>query len=220
MIPNRRTILAFAPVLAATMFLGGCAGKGDLVVDQGVGITAVRSPCPAVGIPDFTGDVTTFKTPGDQSAANIDVTASMTHVRSTCDDTGTKVYTEVTFDVLAERTDTRGARQVELPYYAVVLQGGTAVQSKRISKVTVNFADGEARAQASGKAASYIDRTAATLPADIRDKITRKRKAGDADAALDPLVDPEVKAALNRANFELLVGFQLTEDQLAYNATM
>ena len=31
--------------------------------------------------------------------------------------------------------------------------------------------------------------------------------------------EPEVRAALARASFELLVGFQLTEDQLAYNAT-
>ena len=56
-------------------------------------------------------------------------------------------------------------------------------------------------------------------PEDIRDKITEERRPGDPDAALDPLADPEVRAALDRANFELLVGFQLTEDQLEYNAT-
>ena len=49
--------------------------------------------------------------------------------------------------------------------------------------------------------------------------ITRNRRAGDDDAAIDPLTRPEVRAALARASFELLVGFQLTEDQLAYNAT-
>ncbi len=31
--------------------------------------------------------------------------------------------------------------------------------------------------------------------------------------------DPDVKAALARAEFEVLVGFQLNQDQLAYNAT-
>ena len=30
---------------------------------------------------------------------------------------------------------------------------------------------------------------------------------------------PSCRAALNRATFEVLVGFQLTEQQLAYNAT-
>jgi len=33
------------------------------------------------------------------------------------------------------------------------------------------------------------------------------------------LTEPAVRAALDRANFELLVGFQLTTDQLAYNVT-
>jgi hypothetical protein len=33
------------------------------VVEQGVGITALRSVCPAVGVPDFTGDVTLFSPP-------------------------------------------------------------------------------------------------------------------------------------------------------------
>ena len=33
---------------------------------------------------------------------------------------------------------------------------------------------------------------AATLPEDVRRRVTRKRKPGDADAAIDPLADPEV----------------------------
>ena len=85
--------------------------------------------------------------------------------------------------------------------------------------MTLSFADGQERAQAHAQAASYIDRAEASLPADIRERITRKRKAGDDDAALDPLAEPEVRAALARASFELLVGFQLNEQQLAYNAT-
>ena len=56
------------------------------------------------------------------------------------------------------------------------------------------------------------------IPAATGD-ITRERKPGDADAALDPMADPEVRAAVQRASFELLVGFQLTQDQLRYNAT-
>ena len=68
-----------------------------------------------------------------------------------------------------------------------------------------------------GKASAYVDRAAATLPADIQERITRKRKAGDQDAAVDPLSIPEVRVAVQRASFELLVGFQLTQDQLEYN---
>ena len=46
-------------VLAAAG-LAGCKTAGDLVVEEGVGITALRTVCPAVGIPDHTGDVTLF----------------------------------------------------------------------------------------------------------------------------------------------------------------
>lgn len=212
-----RTRLIAAVAIAAA--LAGCRGTGDLVVDEGVGITAVRSACPAVGVPDYTGDVTLFRTLGSTTADNIDVVAALTNVRSTCNDTGEKVYTAATFDVLARRTDVRGARQVELPYFATVLRGGSAVVTKRVGTVTLNFADGQERAQASGTASSYVDKAEASLPADIRELITRKRRAGDADAAVDPLSRPEVRAAVQRASFELLVGFQLTQDQLTFNAT-
>ena len=47
------------PAIAMVAALAGCAKEGELVVDQGVGITAVLTTCPAVGIPDYTGDVTT-----------------------------------------------------------------------------------------------------------------------------------------------------------------
>jgi hypothetical protein len=212
-----RNRLITAVALAAA--LAGCRGTGDLVVDEGVGITAVRSACPAVGVPDYTGDITLFRTPGVTTADNIDVVAALTNVRPACNDTGEKVFTSATFDVLARRTDTRGARQVTLPYFVTVLRGGSAVVTKRVGSVTLNFADGQERAQASGQASSYVDKAEASLPPEIRELITRKRKAGDADAAVDPLSRPEVKAAVNRATFEMLVGFQLTQDQLTYNAT-
>ena len=199
--------------------LAGCRSEGDLVVEQGVGITALRTVCPAVGIPDYTGDVTLFSPANARTADAIDVTAAMTNVRSTCDDSGERVYAVANFDVVAQRRNTQGARTVELPYFSTVIRGGSAVVAKRVGTVTLNFADGQARAQASGAAGAYIDRAEATLPADIRERITRKREAGEAEAAVDPLSEPEVRAAIARASFELLVGFQLNQDQLAYNAT-
>lgn len=215
MIPQTRLISAIA--LAAA--LAGCKTKGDIVVDEGVGISAVRSACPSVGIPQNTGDVTTFRVPGATTADNIDVVAAMTNVRSQCNDAGAKVFTQVTFDVQARRSDARGARTVTLPYYVVVLRGGRAVISKRIGQVALTFADGQNRVTARGQGAAYVDKAEATLPRDIRDRITRKRRAGQEDAAIDPLAQPEVKAAIARATFDVLVGFQLTQDQLTYNAT-
>ncbi len=216
-----RSRLTLTALIGATALggLAGCKSSGELVVDEGVGVTAVRSRCPAVGVPNFTGDITLFGRAGAKTADNIDVVAAITNVRSQCSETTEQVTSSLTFDVLAKRTGTRGPRQVTLPYFVTVLRGGDSVVSKRLGQVTVVFADGQERASTSGSGTAYVDRAEATLPEDIRDKITRRRRAGDADAAVDPLSDPEVKAALARAEFEVLVGFQLNQDQLAYNAT-
>lgn len=206
-------------LVAVAAVLGGCRSKGDIVIEQGVGITALRSVCPAVGVPDYTGDITLFSPAEARTASAIDVTAAITNVRPACNDTGADVYSEASFDVVARRTDVRGARSVALPYYATVVRGGDEVVSKRVGTVNVYFADGQERAQASAKVGAYVNRAEATLPEDIRARITRKRKSGDADAAIDPLSEPEVKAAVKRASFELLVGFQLSREQLGYNVT-
>ncbi|MDZ4272428.1 MAG: hypothetical protein U0975_07120 [Erythrobacter sp.] len=205
--------------LAMTAALVGCGREGELVINQGVGVASVLTLCPAVGIPDYTGDITTFRVADDRTAGNLDVSAAMTNLRSTCNDTTDQIYSEATFDVNARRTDTRGARTVTLPYFVTVLRGGSAVVSKRVGEVTLTFADGQERASAAGKVGSFINRADAALPDDIREKITKKRRAGDAEAALDPLADPEVKAAIARTRFEMLVGFQLSESQLVYNVT-
>ena len=212
-----RTALLAAAVSAAA--LAGCNRPGDLVIEQGVGITALRSVCPAVGVPDFTGNVTLFNPADARTADAIDVVASLTNVRSQCNDSGAEVFSTANFDVLAQRRDTRGARTVTLPYYSTVVRGGTAVIAKRLGTVTLNFADGQDRTYASGTAGAVVNRAAATVPEDIRARITQRRRAGEAEAAVAPLSQPDVREALARASFELLIGFQLTDDQLAYNAT-
>ena len=210
---------AFLACAASATLLAGCAQDGEIVVDQGVGITALRSVCPAVGVPDYTGDITLFSQPGVRTADALDISAAITNVRSTCNETGEQVYTGATFDVVASRRDVRGARTVQLPYFSTVMRGGTSVVAKRVGTVTLTFADGQERAQASASAESYVSRAEATIPQEIRERITRRRRPGDQSAAVDPLSEPDVRAAVARATFELLIGFQLSEDQLAYNVT-
>lgn len=218
-LPAPGAVLAVSLALAA---LGGCArGRGELVVDDSVGVTALRSACPLVAIPEMTGDVTLFTDPARTDAGAIDVVATMTNLRGSCDeDSGRdKLTSDASFDVLARRTDTRGSRHVELPYFVVVVRGGNVIIAKRVGTVAIDFADGQDRATGHARGGSTVDRAEATLPQDIRKRLTTKRKPGDPDAAVDPLAQPEVRAALAKASFELLVGFQLTDRQLAYNAT-
>jgi hypothetical protein len=197
--------------------LAACSTPNNQITDTG--ITATRSACPAVAIPAATGDITLFNPEGSRDASAIDVVANITNLRSTCDEAGENIVTRVTFDVQAQRRDARGARQVVLPYFAVAVQGGTQVQSKSVGRVGLSFADGALRASTSGQATGQVTRAAVTLPEDVRERITRRRKPGDPEAAIDPLADPVVREAVRKASFEMLVGFQLTQDQLAYNAT-
>ncbi len=207
----------FFAVAACGLMLAGCARQGDF--DSSGGIIITRNACPAVAVPSHTADITLFDPPASLDSRAIDVVADITNVRSNCADSGEDVVVTASFDVQARRSNANGARDVVLPYFATVLQGGRVVVSKRISRVSIHFNDGELRAEAKGGASAYVNRAAVTLPADVQERITRKRKAGDADAAIDPMADPQVREAVSRASFELLVGFQLTQGQLQYNAT-
>ncbi|MDQ8755385.1 hypothetical protein RCO27_04010 [Sphingosinicella sp. LHD-64] len=194
----------------------GCAREGDIFQ---TGILTSYTACPAVAIPAPTGDVTLFNPENSTDASAIDVVANMTNVRSTCDETGENIVTTASFDVQARRSNASGAREVVLPYFAVVVQGNSNVTAKRVSRVSLRFEDGQYRASTSAQATSQVLRSAATLPEDIRRQITRERRPNDPQAAIDPLSDPAVRAAVDRARFELFIGFELTPEQLRYNAT-
>ena len=208
----KRRLTALALVLLAA----ACSREGQLT-ERGIYVT--RSICPQVGIPAATGDITLFNPANRTDAAALDVTATITNLRTTCDDTGANVVSTVTFDVLATRRDAGEARSVVLPYFTVAMQGGEQVVAKKVGNIGLNFAAGNTRAQTSGQATIQVSRAVATLPADVRKELTRERKASDPNAAIDPLSDPKIRDAVARATFEHLIGFQLTQEQLRYNAT-
>ena len=202
--------------LIALALLAGCTRKGN--IEEG-GIYTVRSACPQVAIPAATGDITLFDPAGSTAASAIDVEATITNVRTNCQEAGSEVISTATFDVVATRRSPAGARQVVLPFFDVVVQAGQNVVAKRIGQVALSFPAGSIRAQTSGQATARISRSAATLPDNVRELLTKPRKVGDPDAAVDPMSDPAVRNAVANASFAHLVGFELTQEQLKYNAT-
>ena len=198
------------------VLLAGCTRRGN--IEDG-GIYTVRSACPQVAIPAATGDVTLFDPAGSTDASAIDIEAAITNVRDTCQDSGDQVVSTATFDVVATRRDPTQPRQVLLPFFDTVVQSGNKVVAKRIGQVALNFPAGSVRAQTSAQATAHVARSAATLPENVRALLTKPRKVGDPDAAIDPMSDPAVRDAVAKATFEHLVGFQLTPEQLRYNAT-
>jgi hypothetical protein len=202
--------------VAALATLSACNKEGS--IEQG-GIYITRSTCPQVGIPAATGDITLFSPAGRTDSAAIDVVATITNLRATCTEDAAHVVSTATFDVVATRRDASQARQVTLPYYNVIAQGGSEIVAKKIGYVALNFPAGSVRAQTNAQATGRVARGAVVLPEDVRRELTRDRKVGDADAAIDPLTDPKIRDAVAKATFEQLIGFQLTQEQLRYNAT-
>lgn len=210
--------LRLAALIAITT-LSACRHTGDITSENGGGVYAVRSSCPIAGVPAGTGDVTLFDPAGSTDARAIDVTAAITDVRAVCQDSGNDVVSTATFTINALRRDAGAARQVVLPYFDVALQGGQTVVAKRIGQAVLNFPAGDLHAATRVQASVRVNRAVATLPANVRRILTRPRKSGEADAATDPLADPAVRGAVAKATFEHLVGFQMSQDQLKYNAT-
>ncbi|QIL03367.1 hypothetical protein G7078_08310 [Sphingomonas sinipercae] len=196
--------------------LAGCKTAGT--IDDG-GIYTVRSSCPQVAIPAGTGDITLFN-PGDsREAGAVDVTAAITNVRATCTETAGEFISTAVFQVVATRRDAGAARQVVLPYFDIAMQAGNQVVAKKLAGVAINFPAGSNRAITAGQGTVRISRAAATLPESVRKVLTARRRVGDTNAAIDPLTDPTIRDAVARATFQHLVGFQLSQDQLRYNAT-
>jgi hypothetical protein len=210
--------LRLAALVALTL-LCGCRRAGELTPENGGGVYAVRSACPIPGIPAGTGDITLFNPSNSTDSRAIDVTASISDLRATCNDTGADVISTATFTVVGLRRNAGPARQVVVPYFDVALRGGSQIAAKQVGQAVLNFAPGSLHAWARVQATVRVNRASATLPANVRDILTRPRKAGEAEAAVDPMADPAVSKAVANATFEQLVGFQLTQDQLKYNAT-
>ncbi|HEX6783779.1 MAG TPA: hypothetical protein VF098_03880 [Sphingomicrobium sp.] len=210
--------LRLAALISLTL-LAGCRHAGDLTGENGGGVYAVRSTCPVVGIPTGTGDITLFNPAGSTDENAIDVSATMTQLRSYCQESGADVVSTVTFTVTALRRDAGPARKIVLPYFDVALRGGSTISAKQIGYVELNFPAGSLHATTRGQASIRVNRASATLPDNVKAILTRPRKSGESDAAIDPMSEPGVRAAVAAATYEHLVGFQMTRDQLKYNAT-
>ncbi|MEI6486580.1 MAG: hypothetical protein WCO11_09975 [Sphingomonadales bacterium] len=203
-----RRPLSFTLLAVPLLMLAGC-DRNPLVVK--------RSSCPAVAVATYAGDVTLFTPGAAPDAANVDAMATITNVRDECTETADRFAARITYDVVARRTDKSAARQLVLPVFAAVVQAGNIINAKQIANVTVNFAAGQDRAVGRGTAEASVSRAAAAVPQAVLDKVNRKRRAGDFDAAVDPMADPEVRSALRAASFEVVLGFQLDDRALAYN---
>lgn len=190
------------------VLLAGC-NRNPLLVE--------RSRCPAVAIPVHTGSYTRFDPPQSRDASAIALTAQISDLSGNCIEGSEFLVTDVQFTVTAQRRQAAAAEEIYLPIFVGLVQGGDVLVSKQMTGVSLRFEAGQRRAETRGGGRAEVHRSAATLSEDVRKRITRERKPDEPDALVDPLSDPQVRAAVRAASFELLVGFQLDDASLAYN---
>ncbi len=197
-----------AGLLASALALAGC-NRNPLLVK--------RSQCPAVAVPAYAGSVTRFEPAQSRDADAIDLTAQLVDVSGQCIEGAENITSNLSFTVAAQRRQAGEAREVYLPLFVALVQGGNVLVSKQQTGVMLRFAEGQLRAEARGGARVDVQRSAATLPADVQDKLSQKRRPNRRESLVDPMADPQVRAAVRAATFEALVGFQLDDPSLAYN---
>ncbi len=198
----------FLGLAATALALSGC-NKNPLKVK--------RSACPAVAIPTYTGSVTRFDPAQSRDASAIELTAQITDLVGGCTEGTEFLTTDVSFTVTAQRRQAGPAKQVYLPIFVSMAQGGNVLVSKQLTGVMLEFPEGQLRAQTRGGARAEVHRSAVTLPPEVQARIIRQRKPNEPDALVDPLSDPQVRSAVRASSFEVLVGFQLDDASLAYN---
>lgn len=176
-----------------------------------------RSQCPAVAVPAFAGSTTQFSPAQSRDADAIDLTAQLVDVSGQCIEGDNELVSNISFTVTAQRRHAGEAREVYLPLFVGLVQGGNVLVSKQQTGVMLKFAEGQLRAEAKGGARADVQRSAATLPADVQDRLSQRRRPNRRESLIDPSADPQVRAAVRAATFEVLVGFQLDDPSLAYN---
>lgn len=204
---NLRIVIS-ALGLTAALLLAGCA-KNPLLV--------TRSPCPAVAVPLHSGSITRFEPSHSRDADAIAFAAQITDLRGDCVEGIDTLTTDVNFTVAAQRRHAGAAQDVRLPIFVALVQGGNVLVSKELMGVDVHFPEGALRAETRSVVRAEVQRAAATLEPELQERISRKRQPNELDALSDPMADPQVRAAVRAATFEVLVGFQLDDASLAYN---
>ncbi len=191
----RQLIALFA--LCSAALVSGCKSDNPLLI--------TRTSCPAVAVVKYANNYARFAPGAKYSAAGLELSAQLSNVQVSCADArGGAPVSSVSFDLSAVRASATTAEQADIPYFVTIVENGTTILSKQVYAAPVQFAEGASRAmvrQSFSATTPFVP-----LPPEPSQKEKRKQFQQFAE-------DSRPKAA----QFEILIGFQLTEEQAAYN---
>jgi hypothetical protein len=160
--------------------------------------------CPPVAILKHTNTLTSFNSPTERNLDNVRFTAFIDDVSSTCRERD-RVQTDLAFRVSAVRGQAGQAGQVTVPYFVTVMQGQRTIISKQVGAATLNFAGDSPRAETRV--------TAQVLTNLLPPPPPMPKATGLEGDAPRPDLDRQ------KIQYEVLIGFQLSDADVVYNIT-
>ena len=208
MITNR--VLARSAIVVAALVslaLAGCGTKTERYQ------TAIRD-CPAVSVLGHTGTVTRFGS-GDPNKDPYTFKSDISGLRIKCDRRRTNVGIEMSFLEVASRNNGVKQSAVEFPFFVAVLYRGKMIE-KKVYTSKFDFAAGEKRKGVfeSFNTTLYFSKASLSAREQERERSRRRRRDRDRNQISDeegPRIDTQL------ANYQVLVGFQLSKPELQYN---
>jgi hypothetical protein len=195
-----------AIVLAAlaSLVLAGCAGTKTERYQ-----TAIRD-CPTVSILGNTGSVTRFGS-GDPAKDPYTFRSDISGLRMKCDRNRTNVVIKMSFLEVASRNDGVSQSSVQFPFFVAVLYRGKMVD-KKVYNSQFDFGPDEKRKATveSFDTTLYFNAPGPSSKEQERQRRRRRRRNENPEEE-GPRVDPQL------ADYEVLIGFQLTKPELEYN---
>ncbi len=153
-----------------------------------------RTSCPAVAVVKHAGTLSRFGGNGSFDAGNLQLSATLSALGSDCTDKN-GARSVISFEVSARGA---AAGDVELPYFVAVVKDGTTLLSKQIytAKLRTN--------EAGNRGHTHVNVTITTPAVPL----PPKPKPSDFDEFAPP---PK------QLGYEVLIGFQLSDAEVAYN---
>ncbi|MCH8685426.1 hypothetical protein [Pedomonas mirosovicensis] len=183
--------------------LAGCANNP---------LEVTRTLCPATAVPKYAGTLTFFSPPSSRTADSVVANASIFGLENHCVESSPKVTSNLRFTIGAQRPNAAAAQTITVPYFVAVVKEGKEIVSKQVYEATLTFQPGDVRAESVQTVQAAIDREEA-LKLIGPDPSKKKRKRGEPRQPEDLFFDAKPKDS----GFEVLVGFQLTDEQAHYN---
>jgi hypothetical protein len=194
-----------AIVLAAlaSLALAGCAGTKTERYQ-----TAIRD-CPTVSILGDTGTMSLFG-PGGRTKPYT-FRSDISGLRVRCERNRSNVEIKMSFLEVASRNEGVSQSSVEFPFFVAVLYRGKMIQ-KKVYSSKFDFAPDEKRKAVVESFNSTLYFNSISQSAKEQEKARRKRRRRDQNPEAEgPRIDQQL------ADYQVLIGFQLSKPELEYN---